>query len=107
MIDVDTEDLIDLREAARHRAFRQRNGKAAHFSSIYRWISRGARARNGARVVLETIKLPIGLRTTTQAITRFIDALTNPGNTSPAPTSATRRRQMQQTHKELTDAGML
>jgi hypothetical protein len=107
MIDVEAEALIDLRDAAKHPAFRQRNGKSAHFSSVYRWISRGARARNGARVILETVKLPIGLRTSREAIGRFLNALSNPCDPMPAPTSTARRRLIEQAEKELTEAGML
>lgn len=108
MIDVFQEDLIDLRQACREPVFRNRlTKKPAHIASVYRYVMRGARAANGERIRLETVRTPRGMLTSREAIVRFIEALTNPDTPTPTPTSATRRRQIEQAEKELAEAGML
>jgi hypothetical protein len=103
MIDLD-EDLIDLRQVCREKPFRNpRTGKPAHISSAYRFILRGARASNGERVKLETIRTPRGLRTSREAITRFIASLTDPA--APPLSNAARKRQQQRAEAELIGAG--
>jgi Protein of unknown function (DUF1580) len=105
MIDIEAERLIDLKEACRLPVFRNpKTKKAAHFSSIYRHILRGARDARGERVKLETIRTPGGLRTSVEAVERFIRQLTT-GNSIPSPTTKTRRRQMHAAEKELAAAG--
>jgi hypothetical protein len=108
MIDVFNEDLIDLRDACRAAPFRNaRTGKPAHISSIYRHVLRGARAVDGQRIRLETVKVPGGLRTSRDAIARFIRRLTNPTTSALAGASATRRRQIEIAERELREAGLL
>ena len=75
MIDVFNEDLLDPKEVAQLAPFR-RNGKPAHVALIYRAIQRGYRAVNGERVKLESVKTPAGLRTSKQAIERWLRKLT-------------------------------
>src|SRR4051812_46477396 len=108
MIDILSEDLIDLREACNERVFRNgRTGKAAHFSSIYRHALRGARAANGDRVQLETVRCPGGLRTSREAIQRFIEALTNPDKTSIGSRgSARHQHSLQRAERELAASGL-
>jgi len=104
MIDVLTEDLIDLRTACCERPFRHgRTGKPAHISSLYRHVLRGARAANGERIRLETVLTPSGRRTSREAIQRFIAALTEPG--LPPPTTARRDREREAAEQELAEAG--
>lgn len=106
MIDVLVEDLIDLRRACREKPFcNGRTGKPAHIASMYRHVMRGARAANGERVRLETVRTPSGLRTSREAIARFIAALTDPNTPLIASTSALRRRQVDRACAELADAG--
>lgn len=104
MIDVVNETLLGLREACREQVFRNRlTGKPAHIASLYRHVMRGARAANGDRVRLECVKTPSGLRTSREAIARFIAALTDPDR--PAPTSRARAKQIAQAERELIEAG--
>jgi hypothetical protein len=101
-IDITTETLLSPTEAARERVFR-RNGKSIHASAIYRYIVRGCTNPRGERIRLETIRTPMGVRTSREAITRFIAALS--GQSLPASTSATRKKQIEQAEKELEAAG--
>jgi hypothetical protein len=104
MIDVLSEDLIDLREACGLRVFKNtKTGKPAHIASMYRHIMRGARAANGERIRLEVVRTPSGLRTSREAVARFIAALTDPDATAPTPRA--RRRQIAQAEAELAGAG--
>jgi hypothetical protein len=104
MIDMLKEDLIVLRAACREKPFRhRRTGKPAHISSLYRHVMRGARAANGERIRLETVRTPSGLRTSREAIARFIQALTDPG--LPLPTAAKRRQAQEAAETELRRAG--
>lgn len=78
MINALSETLLTLREAAALPPFR-RFGRPVHVATLWRWRSRGARAVDGSRVRLETLRLPDGVRTSVQAIERFIVLLNNPG----------------------------
>lgn len=103
-IDIESEDVIDMKEAARHPAFRNaRTRKPASIASVWRWVTRGARDANGSRVRLQTFRSPGGLRTSREAIARFISRLTDPG--APMPTSARRKREQSDAVRELTEAG--
>jgi hypothetical protein len=104
MIDLNSETLIDLTTACRHPALRnKRTGRPCHVAQIYRHIQRGARAANGDRVQLESIKAPSGWCTSNEAIERFIRTLTDPD--LPLPTSRQRKRQQAAAEKELAAAG--
>jgi hypothetical protein len=105
MIDVLTDELINFRTAAKLPPFRRRDGKAAHISTIFRFAQRGARAKNGDRILLECVKTPSGLRTTSAAVAQFIEQLTNPD--LPAASSRQRERSIAAAEKELTDAGVI
>jgi hypothetical protein len=106
MFDVLNEDLIDLRAACREKPFRHRKtGKPAHISSMYRHVMRGARAANGERVRLETVRTPSGLRTSREAVQRFIAALTDPHADAPPPRSRVRERQQAGAVAELMQDG--
>ena len=77
MIDLDTEHLIDFRHAAKTNLLQnRRTGSPCHVSQIFRYAQCGARAVNGDRVRLETVKTPSGMMTSTEAISRFIRRLT-------------------------------
>lgn len=105
MIDIESEDLIDLRAACREKVFRNATtGKPLHISGMYRHVMRGARSVNGERVRLEFIRTPGGLRTSREAIVRFISALTVDVAQS-LPTTAARRRQVKSAENELRAAG--
>jgi hypothetical protein len=104
MLNIDNEDLIDLATACKHPALRNaKSRQPCHISALYRHVMHGARAANGERVRLETIRTPSGLRTSTEAIARFIAALTDPDR--PIPTSRARRKQREAAERELQAAG--
>jgi hypothetical protein len=106
MIDVTTEDLIDLQKACREPVYRNcRTGKPTHIATLYRHVMRGARAANGERIRLETIRTPSELRTSREAIQRFINSLTDP-DAPVSPTSPKRRKQqIRAAEQELAEAG--
>jgi hypothetical protein len=101
------EELLSPAQAARHRALRGADGRPCHLASVYRWMNAGARAADGSRVVLESIKCPAGRRTSAQAIERFIHKLTHgAGPTAPPPTTAAERRRQRQVDGALDRAGI-
>lgn len=55
MIDLKTESLISLHEAARSLPS-NRAGKSVNLSTVFRWIQKGVTTQNG-RVRLEAIRL--------------------------------------------------
>ena len=70
MIDLSTESLLSMAQAARLRPL-SRRGRPTHPSTIYRWIARGLRGHR-----LEGIRLGGSLYTSREALQRFADALT-------------------------------
>ena len=66
-INLRTESVISLSEAARHLP-RLRQGRKVHVGTLYRWISRGV---GGVR--LEAVKIGRTLVTSREALQRFAD----------------------------------
>ena len=107
MIDLDTEELVDFRRAAKTTLLKNRKtGSACHVSQIFRYAQAGARAMNGDRVRLEVVKTPSGMMTSTEAIGRFIRRLTEPTASVTAPTPNQRRQQIETAQRELAAAGI-
>ena len=75
MIDISTEQLLTLPQAARVRPH-GRLGRPTHPSTVYRWISRGARGVAGV-VQLEGVRIGGSWYTSREALQRFAEALTN------------------------------
>jgi hypothetical protein len=75
-IDALTETLRSFAEAAR-RLPALRGGKPVNPSTLWRWTTRGIRARDGVLVRLETIKLGGTWCTSDEALVRFFRALTD------------------------------
>ena len=75
-IDPLTEKLRSFAEAAR-RLPALRVGKPVNPSTVWRWTTRGVRARNGALVRLESIKVGGTCCTSDEALVRFFRALTD------------------------------
>jgi len=75
MIDISTEQLLTLPQAARVRPH-GRLGRPTHPSTVYRWISRGARGAAGV-VKLEGVRIGGSWYTSREALQRFAEALTN------------------------------
>ena len=87
MIDVSSETVISLAEAARRLPAR-RAGKRPHVSCIYRWTVSGCRG-----VVLESIQVGGTRCTSLEAMQRFCDALTAAADgQAPAPPPPAKRR---------------
>lgn len=70
MIDLSSEALISLSEAAR-RLPKRRRGKRPHVSCIYRWTTGGCRG-----VVLDSVQIGGTRCTSHEALERFFHALT-------------------------------
>jgi hypothetical protein len=106
MIDIESETLIDLCSACRLPVFvNQKTRRPCGIASMYRYILRGARAANGDRIKLETIKTPTGTRTSREAVERFIRALSDPDTPVAAPRSRVREKQIEEANSELIAAG--
>jgi len=99
------EHLLDLKKACSHPYLRHRGGKPAHISSVYRFVTRGARDANGNRLRLETIRTPRGLCTSSEAIERFIKGLTDPDGVATRTETAKRREEILSANRDLKDAG--
>lgn len=86
-IDPLTEKLRSFAEAAR-RLPALRVGKPVSPSTVWRWTTRGVRARNGSLVRLEAIKVGGTCCTSDEALQRFVRALSADDLTPPAPPPA-------------------
>src|SRR5262245_30944142 len=82
MIDISTEQLLTLLQAARVRPH-GRLGRPTHPSTVYRWICRGARGVAGV-VKLEGVRIGGSWYTSREALQRFADRLTEAAATTPA-----------------------
>ena len=109
-IDISTENLIDLKAICRLPVFRNgTTGKPCNFSKAWRLVTYGARDANGQRVVLETVRTPSGLRTSMEAVERFIHRLTDPiaATVPQTRTPARRQREHDRAVKNLVEAGIM
>ena len=87
MIDILTEDVISLAEAAKQLPGR-RGGKRPHVSCLYRWTIGGCRG-----VVLESVQVGGARCTSRQALARFIERLSvAPGRSATPGTGVTAGR---------------
>ena len=68
-------ELIDLKAAAKWERS-GRGGRPPHISSLCRWIQRGVRLRNGARLYLQAVRVPSGWRLSRQWLADFHHTLT-------------------------------
>jgi hypothetical protein len=67
--DIEQEDLISLKDVPKHLP--KRNGKRMHYSTVFRWATKGARGRR-----LESILIG-GMRYTSRAaLSRFTSSAT-------------------------------
>ena len=68
-LDIQQEQLISLKEAPKHLP--KRNGKRTHYSTVFRWATKGARGRK-----LESVLIG-GMRyTSVEALSRFTASAT-------------------------------
>lgn len=97
MIDITSELPITLRQATKLPELLGPDGRPIHISTIIRWAKNGSKGH-----MLETIKYPGGLRTTREAVSRFISALN--GRPATAATPAQRRAAQAAADRELDKA---
>ena len=103
MIDVSTEHVISLADAARGLPAR-RAGKRPHVSCIYRWTTTGCRG-----VVLEAVQIGATRCTSREALERFFGALTAGAQGEPPPPpppTRERRRAIDAATKRLACSGL-
>jgi hypothetical protein len=96
MIEVHTEHLLNLRQAAASLPTRP------NLSTIFRWMQRGCRG-----IRLETILIGGTRHTSTEALQRFFEATTAAADGQPIPSRTNRRRDtdVATAEKELAKAG--
>jgi hypothetical protein len=75
MIDLTTEAMIPLARAA-EMVPPARRGKKTHLSTVFRWVTDGAKGPDGRRVRLEAVRLGGRWLTSTEAVQRFAERLT-------------------------------
>lgn len=106
-IDVFSEKVVSLKEAVRMLP-RKGHTNTLHFSTIYRWIMRGLKTKDGLVVRLETIKVGGTLCTSQEALQRFFDRLS--GDTAvvapPSFTKRQRERHLDKVEEELRKLGI-
>jgi len=102
-IDVSTECLICLRDAARLLPARGR-GKKPHVSCLYRWTTAGCRG-----VVLESVDVGGTRCTSREAIARFVNRLSALRTVSRSVQNerAKRGKDMEEVNRKLDDLGLL
>ncbi|HEY1683701.1 MAG TPA: hypothetical protein VGG19_02975 [Tepidisphaeraceae bacterium] len=106
-IDIFHEELLSLTQACHEPALRRTDGRPRDVSVLYRHIKQGARANDGTRVRLETIRTPSGLRTSREAIARFIARLNGQEVPIVTPTPRLRKQQINAAEHELQKAGFI
>lgn len=102
MIDIQTEAVFSLTEAAKSKCLpRRRKGKRPHVVTLFRWATVGVRG-----VVLETIQCGGTRCTSVEAIQRFFERCTDPSRRPPTSTSKSRERQIKKAEADLAEAGI-
>src|SRR5262245_36707451 len=103
MIDLEAETLLSLKEAAR-KLPPGRRGRPVNLSTVYRWVLGGAKSSDGTKVRLDAVRVGGRWLTSTQALQRFAQRLTEqalpgtqeatqPKSASPRPSAAEAARQ--------------
>jgi len=103
MIDLSVEVPVTLTHAAKLPQL-QRNGQRPHVATIFRWATAGCRG-----VKLEVVNVGGARCTTSEAVDRWIAALTAQDQGKPAPSPARtplrRQRDHERAQRELAEAG--
>jgi hypothetical protein len=101
MIDISQEEMLSLTEARSDPLLILFNdGRRPDVGSVWRWCRRGARTAGGKIVKLESRKLALGIRTSREAVKRFVDAVASDAADHPrAPSARSTRR-----HRTVRDA---
>jgi hypothetical protein len=95
MIDITQEELISITQAASIIP-RRRAGRKCHIATIYRWIQRGVKG-----VRLEAIQVGGTRCTSSEALQRFFNALSNFPAPYTAPIPSQRKRMLEEVDREL------
>ncbi|MFH1918785.1 MAG: DUF1580 domain-containing protein [Planctomycetota bacterium] len=102
-IDLNTEEVLPFALAARRVP--GRNGKGVAVSTLFRWASRGVRG-----IRLEFLQTGGVMSTSTEALQRFFDALTeqtvSANGTPREPTPRERSAASEKAKRELAQAGI-
>jgi hypothetical protein len=109
VIDLTTEALISLPEAARLMPPGRRN-RPVNLSTILRWVLDGVRLPSGGTVRLQAVRMGGRWLTSKEALQRFADAQTprldgRPEETAPRPPAA-RQRASERAARGLEEAGI-
>jgi hypothetical protein len=93
MVDITSESLISLTQAARVLP-PGRRGRPVSLSCVLRWVSEGLPGPSGERVRLEAVRLGGRWLTSREALQRFSERLTPraDGEARPAPRGPEQRR---------------
>jgi hypothetical protein len=108
MIDLSTESVLSLRDAAKLLP-PARLGRPVSFACVWRWVLSGARAATGQKVKLEALRLGGRWVTSREALQRFAEALTPRAEAvavDPPRSSAGRRRASERAGRALTAVGI-
>ena len=97
MIDIARERLIAIHEVPAWLPRRQ-NGRKVHISAVYRWVSRGIRG-----IKLDAVRIGGTTYSSTEALQRFADAVTQATSSvaSPSVTPRYREREIARAADEL------
>ena len=102
MIDIQTEEVVSLTEAAKSKHLpRRRKGKRPHPATLFRWSTRGCRG-----VKLETIQCGGTRCTSVEALQRFFERCTDPAAPARSRTSKAYERDFAKAERELDEAGV-
>lgn len=102
MIDIQTEEVVSLTQAAKSKCLpRRRKGKRPHVATLFRWATVGVRG-----VVLETIQCGGTRCTSVQALQRFFERCTDPSTPARPTTTKAREREISRAEQELSAAGI-
>ncbi len=111
MIDLTTETLISLSEAARSLPAGRR-GRPVSLACIFRWITSGVKLPSGAVVRLEGVRLGGRWLTSKEALQRFAEAQTPNLDSDRRPAGAAgrragvRQRASERAERQLEEAGI-
>lgn len=101
MIDIQTEEVVSLAEAAKSKCLpRRRKGKRPHVATLFRWTTVGVRG-----VVLEALQCGGTRCTSFEALQRFFERLSGTDAVQTVPTRS-RQQQIAQAEDELKEAGI-
>jgi hypothetical protein len=95
MIDQNTEKLLTPVEAAKFAGNSGRGGTHPNKATMYRWMTSGYKG-----ILLETVQVPGGLRTSREALQRFFERITAAKNAARAAFDAVVSNSRQQAGRE-------